>query len=139
MNKELERSAVREAIRIIRRCARAELVARCIEVAAELHGCAPGEIVAKERPARGAPAVARARVVAMHACVALGVPMLTTAKAFKRKRRTVHSALRIGRPGREQRDGEVLVAMRAVVARVRAGVNAGDHGRRTVDPNPDNG
>ena len=121
MNRELERSALREAIRIIRQRAIAEQVARCIEAAAEMHGCPAGEIVAKERTGRGAPAVARARVVAMHACVALGVPMLTTAKAFKRKRRTVHSAIRIGRPGREQRDAEVLVAMRAVVARVRAG------------------
>lgn len=121
MNKELERATNREALRIIRQRAIAERVARCIEAAAALHGCEAGEIVAKERTGRGTRVVARARVVAMHACVALGVPMLTTAKAFKRKRRTVHSALRIGRPGRETRDDEVLVSMRAVVARVRAG------------------
>ena len=133
MNKDLERSTVREALRIIRQRAIAERVARCIEAAAELHGCAVAEIVAKNRPGRGAPAVARARVVAMHACVALGVPMLTTAKAFRRKRRTVHSAIRIGRPGRETRDDEVLAAMRAVVARVNA-PNAGDVGRRDERP-----
>jgi len=115
-----ERKQVREALRIIRQRAIAEQVARCIELAAAMHGCTASDIVAKDRPGRGAPAVARARVVAMHACVALGVPMLTTAKAFRRKRRTVHSALRIGRPGREVRDDQVLAAMREIVAAVNA-------------------
>ncbi len=118
MTKGAEKATVREALRIIRQRAIAERVARCIEVSAELHGVEVSEIVAQERRTRGNPVAARARVVAMHACVVLGVPMLVTAKAFKRRRRTVHSALRIGRPGRERRDEEVLAATRRVVAEV---------------------
>jgi hypothetical protein len=116
MTKDAEKAGIRTALRIIRQRAIAERVARCIEAAAELHGCGWQDVV---QDGRGHPQAARARVVAMHACVALGVPMLTTAKAFKRCRRSVHSAIRIGRPGQERRDDDVLAAMRRVVERVK--------------------
>ncbi len=123
-SKRKERANTLKALRIIRNRTIGELVARCIVVSAELHGCEVSDIVGNDRKGRGHPTVARARVVAMHACVALGVPMQTTGRAFRRTRRSVHSAIRIGRPGREQRDEEVLAAMRNVVARVKSNESA---------------
>jgi hypothetical protein len=104
-------------LRICRRAAFAERIACCIEVASAVHGVPWNEIVQRSR---GKPEAAAARVAAMNACLVLGVPIATTAKAFKRSRRAVHSAVRIGRPGGEERDAAVLSATREIVGRMRA-------------------
>lgn len=102
-------------LRIVRRAAFAERVARCVEAAAEVHGVPWNEIVQRSR---GTPQAAKARVAAMNACLVLGVPIFTTAKAFKRTRRTVHGAVRIGRPGGEKRDAALLSSTREILRRV---------------------
>lgn len=88
-----------------------------IEAAAADLGC---EVVAVWSAGRGVPQVARARVVAMKVCVVLGIPYWRVAKAFRRSKRSVHEALRIGRPGRAARDADLEERWRRVLAAVKA-------------------
>ena len=94
----------------------ADIVAEVVTAAAVLYKCEGKDVISRDRGHKDA---ARARVVAMHACVALGLPMQVTARAFRRSRRSVHAALRLGRAGRESRDEAILQGFRSVVRTVK--------------------
>ena len=117
-----ERTQAAEAMAAIRNGARGEVILACIKAAAEVLEVDRRAVL---KNSRGTPLEARARVVAMRACVTCGVPIQTVAEAFKRTRRSVHGAIEIGRPGGEARDAEVLAAVREVVARVKGKGGAG--------------
>jgi hypothetical protein len=105
------------ALEAIRNGKRGEIVLACIRAAAEVVGVERRALLSRTR---GTPAEALARVVAMHACVCRGVPIAATAEAFQRRRRTVHGAIQIGRPGGEARDQEVLAKLREVLGKLNA-------------------
>ncbi|MCW1916275.1 hypothetical protein OJ996_21985 [Luteolibacter sp. GHJ8] len=93
----------------------AEVVARCVEAAARQAGCPWREIMG---PTRGSPRAARGRVVAMLACVKMGVSPRMTARAFGRSRRAVCDAMATGRPGRARRDAAVMQDFEEVMGRI---------------------
>jgi hypothetical protein len=104
-----------EALRKVGNAMAAEVVARCVEAAARQSGCDWREVMGSSR---GHPRAARARVVAMLACVAMGLAQKATARAFSRSRWTVHAALTMGRPGRARRDAAVMQDFEEVMGKV---------------------
>lgn len=93
----------------------AEVVSRCVEAAARQAGCPWRELMVVTR---GSPRAARARVVAMLACVKMGLSPRMTGRAFGRSRRAVQDALSIGRPGRARRDAAVMQDFEEVMGRI---------------------
>lgn len=113
--RETQREIRTDALHRVKHAMAAETVARCVEAAAAQAGCDWRELMG---PTRGSPRAARARVVAMLACVAMGLPLAVTGRAFGRSRRSVHSAMQMGRPGRRRRDAAVMQDFEEVVAKV---------------------
>lgn len=105
----------REALQKVGQGMAAETVARCVEAAVLQSGCDWRELMGRSR---GRPQAARARVVAMLACVAMGLSLATTARAFGRSRWSVHAAMTMGRPGRKRRDAAVMQDFEEVMGRV---------------------
>jgi hypothetical protein len=93
----------------------AETVSRCVEAAAVQSGCDWRELMGRTR---GSPRAARARVVAMLACLAMGMSQTVTARAFGRSRWSVNAAMTMGRPGRMRRDAAVMQDFEEVMGRV---------------------
>ena len=104
-----------EALQKLGQAMAAEIVARCVEAAALQSGRPWGEVMGRKR---GHPRAARARVVAMLACVKMGMSENMTARAFGRSRRSVHDAVSTGRPDRRRRDAAVMQDFEEVMGRI---------------------
>lgn len=111
-----ERRQVEAAWRCIKLAALGEVLRGCVEAASELVGCTWQETLTRGTRSKGA----MARVAAMHAAVVMGVPVAVVAKALKRDRWSVRSAMRYGRKGYEARDAELRRLFPQVVAVVLA-------------------
>jgi hypothetical protein len=111
----IQREIRTAAMAKVRQAMAAETVGRCVEAAALQSGCSWREMMGKSRGSREA---ARARVVAMLACMAMGMSQEMTARAFGRSRRAVSSAMAMGRPGRRRRDAAVMQDFEEVMGRV---------------------